>query len=137
MKNTIMNSLIRFQYFAAMAVLTINLTAHFLFLMNEAGWIRLQLYEWMQGWLVLYPLIWLIPLAWMLILRSLVGFTSISPLLITSVPPLIMLIGRGILNLLQKTWFNYTASWIFAVIQLILFAMLWRHILISNKPKTE
>jgi len=137
MKNKIMNSLIRIQYFAAMAVLSINLTAHFLFLMSEAGWIRLQLSEWMQGWLVLYPLIWLIPLAWMLILRSLVGFTSISPLLITSVPPLIMLIGRGILNLLQKTWFNYTASWIFAVIQLILFAMLWRHILISNKPKTE
>lgn len=137
MKNKIMNSLIRFQYFAAMTVLTINLSAHFLFLMSEAGWIRLQLYEWMQGWLFLYHIIWLIPLAWMLILSSLTQITAIRPLLITSVIPLAMLVGREILKHLQKPWVNYTASWIFALIQLILFAILWRHIVISNKPKTE
>ena len=137
MKNKIMNSLILFQYFAAMAVLTINLSAHFLFLMSEAGWIRLQLYEWMQGWLFLYHMIWLIPLAWMMILSSTTHITPLRPFLITSVLPLVMLIARTILDAQLKPWFHPAASWIFAVIQLILLAMLWRQILTLNKPKPE
>ncbi len=125
MKEKYMKTAVWFQYIAALAVMTINLTAHFLFLMSETGWIHLRLGEWMQGWLFLYPLIWLVPLLWMLILSRLTGMIGKRPVLIASILPLAMLIGRMILDAQLKPWYHPAASWVFGVIQLILLVLLW------------
>ena len=137
MKEKFMKTAVHLQYFAVLAVMTVNLTAHFLYLMSESGWIRLQLGEWMIAWLFLYPIIWLVPLAWMLLLTHLTGTVGKRPVLAASLLPLGMLIWRFVRDAQLKPWYSNTASWIFAVVQLILLAQLWRQILTLNKHQTE
>ncbi len=136
MKEKHMKTAVWVQYIAALAVMTINLTAHFLFLISETGWIHLRLGEWMQGWLFLYPLIWLVPLLWMLILSCLTGMIGKRSILIMSILPLTMLIGRMILDAQLKPWYYPAASWVFAVIQLILLIILWWKVIEKSKHST-
>lgn len=131
-----MNTVIRFQYFAVLAVLTVNLTAHFLFLISGLGWVQLKIGEWAAAWLILYPILWILPLGWMLLLRSLAEkHAPIGTKLITvsSVLPILMLVFRQIMRLMAKPWFYPVPSWIFAVLQLILIMLLWRELIVSVK----
>ena len=136
MKEKYMKTSVWLQYFVALAVMTVNLAAHFLFLMSEAGWIKLHVGEWAQGWLVLYPFGWLVPLLWMLILSSLTGMMIKLPIYSASALPLTMQVGRIVLKALEKTWFHGALSWIFAVVQLILLIWLWREVIVRSRQNT-
>ena len=136
MKEYIMKFLIRFQYIAALSVMTVNLAAHFLFLMNEVGWIELHVGEWAQAWFELYPFGWLVPLLWMLILSRLTGMMIKLPIYSASALPLTMRVGRIVMKALEKTWYHTALSWIFAVVQLILLIWLWREVIVRSKQNT-
>ncbi len=136
MKETCMKTAVRMQYIAALAVMTVNLCAHFLYLMDEAGWIELRLGEWMIAWLFLYPIIWLVPLLWMLLIAHLTGTVGKRPVLAASILPLAMLIRRIIRDAQLMPWYSNTASWIFAAVQLILLLLLWRKVILYLKKNS-
>ena len=139
MKEKHMKTAVWLQYFAALAVMTSNLTAHFLFLMSELDWIQLHIGKWAAAWLIFYPFLWILPLGWILLLSSLmekhapIGTKLIA---VASVLPVLMLVFRQIRKLMAEPWYYPLQSWIFAAIQLIVLGFLWHKLLINFKKNT-
>lgn len=136
MKEKYMKTSVWLQYFVALADMTINLAAHFLFLMSELDWIQLHIGEWAAGWLILYPYLWILLLGWILLLSRLMKkYAPVGTKLIAaaSVPPVLVVVIRQILKLMDKPWFSPIQSWIFAMVQLILLGFLWHKLLMNFK----
>lgn len=85
------------QYFIASGILLINLIAHVVFWLNENKILKITIGEWAQAWWALYPLIWILPLIYLLVFNVILKNTSPVPtrfIIALSVSPLTLTLHR-------------------------------------------
>jgi len=139
MKNAKAPVIVTAQYVIAFVIMAVNLAAHFLFLLGEAGVVTLHVGEWAQGWFALYTLIWSVVLAYVCILsavlrdKRLVSNRVTLPMLVLN---LVITAARMIVYAVGRVLFFYEwLSWGFAVLMLVMLVLYVREIIVSGSEK--
>lgn len=122
--NLILHSILLSQYYFVSGILLINLIAHIVFLLNEYKIGRIVIGEWVQIWWVFYPLIWTLPLLYLLVINATKKNTLpvSTPYIITLlISPVTLIIYRIVQWLSGKPlMLNNVISCIFILIQTVL-----------------
>lgn len=114
-----------FIYSFIWGIFSINLTAHWVYLSAEMDLIKLPaLGEWIQGWLVLYSWIWIVPLVYLIVLNKLTkrsALTSSKTLVLLLIIPLFISSIRFFQYKLGYPWFSVEMSMVYAIMMSILY----------------
>ena len=117
------------QYFIASGILLINLIAHIVFILNENEIVKVTIGEWAQAWWKIYPLIWILPLIYLLILNVMLKNTSPIPMqfiIALLISPFLLIIFRFVQYFSGNPLILSNAiSCVFVLIQTILLLLLF------------
>ena len=118
-------ALMIFIYLFIWGIFSVNLTAPWLYLSEEMELINLPvLGEWIQGWLVLYSWIWIIPLIYLIVINKLTqrsALVSSKTLTLLLIIPLSITIIRYIQYKLGYPWLTIEMSLVYAIMMSVIY----------------